>query len=52
LDFDVTLPVDKVQTTVDFLVSQLNAVTARLKKIFLVEDLIDSLKFAGGKTER
>ena len=49
LDFDVTLPVDKVQSTADFLVGQLNAVTARLKKIFLVEDLIDSLKFAGGK---
>ena len=52
LDFDVTLPVDKVQSTADFVVQQLNAVTARLKKIFLVEDLIDSLKFAGGKAEK
>jgi hypothetical protein len=49
LDFDVTLPVDKVQGIVDSVVKQLNAVTARLKKIFLVEDLVDSLKFAAGK---
>ncbi len=27
---------------------KLNAITLRLKKIFLVEDLVDSLKFAAG----
>ena len=48
LDYDVTLPVDKVQSSVDCLVQKLNAVILKLKKIFLVEDLIDSLKFAAG----
>ena len=48
LDFDVTLPVDKVQGFADTLVRKLNEVSARLKKIFLVEDLVDSLKFAAG----
>lgn len=44
---DVTLPVDKVQSLADCVVGHLNNLIARLKKIFLVEDLIESLKFAG-----
>jgi hypothetical protein len=48
MDFDVTLPVDKVQSLIDCLIGNINFATARLKKIFLVEDLFDSLKFAAG----
>jgi hypothetical protein len=52
LDLDVTLPVDKVQQLTDCCVGKVNCIAARLKKIFLVEDLIDSLKFAAGTEGR
>ena len=44
----MTLPVDKVQSLIECLIGNVNFATARLKKIFLVEDLFDSLKFAAG----
>lgn len=46
LDYDVTLPIDKVQQLVDCGVSKANKLLARLKSILLIEDLVDSLKFA------
>ena len=45
----MTLPVDKVQEFTDKAVSDLNALLKRLKTIFLVEDLVETLKFAVGK---
>ena len=49
LDMDVTLPSDRVMNLTDKLVSDLNCLLKRLKTIFLVEDIIESLKFAVGK---
>jgi len=46
LDIDVTLPSDKVNEFTDKVVSDLNALLKRLKTIFLVEDLVETLKFA------
>lgn len=46
LDLDVTLPSDRVINLTDRLVTDLNCLLKRLKTIFLVEDFIESLKFA------
>lgn len=46
LDIDTTLPSDKVLDLVDKLVNDLNGLLKRLKTIFLVEDCVESLKFA------
>lgn len=46
LDIDTALPTDKVLSLTDKLVNDLNALLKRLKTIFLVEDCVESLKFA------
>lgn len=45
LAIDPTLPSDKVHSAVDALLTHLNCALSYLQRIFLVEDLIDSLKF-------
>jgi len=46
LEFDVNLPADKVSEVTDSLLSTVNNILARLKTVFLVEDIIESIKFA------
>merc|ERR1711872_149342 len=45
MDTDVGLPSDKVNQLTDSLVARLNSTLAKLKSIFLVEDVIESVKF-------
>jgi len=45
LEADLLLPQEKVQEVVTVSVSHLNAFLAELRRLFLVEDLVDSLKF-------
>merc|ERR1712123_27237 len=46
LDIDVTLPADKVTEITDGLFTKLNSILAKLKSVLLVENVIESLKFA------
>merc|ERR1711978_512868 len=46
LDIDVTLPADKVTEITDGLFNKLNSVLSKLKSVLLVENVIESLKFA------
>jgi hypothetical protein len=46
LELDVNLPSDKVAQVTDSLLTSLNNILTRLKTIFLVEDVIESIKFA------
>merc|ERR1711944_102706 len=46
LDIDVTLSSDKVVEFTDKLVTNLNVLLKKLKAVFLVEDFVESLKFA------
>ncbi|CRK87795.1 CLUMA_CG001559, isoform B [Clunio marinus] len=46
LDIDLTLSPEKVQQIAGVVVAHINAYIAELRRLFLVEDLIDSLKFA------
>ena len=45
LDVDLTLPAEKVHEVADVAVAHANAGVAELRRLFLVEDFIDSLKF-------
>merc|ERR1712113_1321441 len=46
LDVDVTLPVDKVSSLANSFFSKLNNVLLKLKSILLVENVVESVKFA------
>lgn len=46
LELDVNLPSDKVAQLTDCLLTRVNNILTRLKTIFLVEDVIESIKFA------
>merc|ERR1712080_168759 len=46
LELDVNLPSDKVAEVTDCLLTSVNNILTRLKTIFLVEDIIESIKFA------
>lgn len=46
LEKDLSLPKDRVHETVDVVIKHVDATVARLRSLFLVEDLIDSLKLA------
>lgn len=46
LDFDLTLSPEKVQQIAGAVVTHINAYISELRRLFLVEDLVDSLKFA------
>lgn len=45
LEADITLPQDKVRELSEIFVSHANAATSELRRLFLVEDLVDSIKF-------
>jgi len=45
LESDTSLPADKVHEATDVIVAQLNCGLAELKRLFLVEDIVDSIKF-------
>lgn len=45
LEMDTNLPTDKVHEATDVIVSQINSSVTELKRLFLVEDLVDSVKF-------
>lgn len=45
LDFELALPQEKVQEVATVGVAHINAFLAELRRLFLVEDLIDSIKF-------
>jgi len=45
LDIDTTLSSDKVLELTDSLVTKLNAFLKKLKSVFLVEDIVETLKF-------
>ncbi|KOX80376.1 Reticulon-4 [Melipona quadrifasciata] len=46
LEMDLTLPAEKVHEVADVAVAHLNAAVSELRRLFLVEDFVDSLKFA------
>lgn len=46
MDVDLTLSPEKVQQVAGVTVTHVNAYIAELRRLFLVEDLVDSLKFA------
>merc|ERR1711973_622708 len=46
LDADVTLPADKVSSLSDSFFSKLNSILLKLKSILLVENTVESVKFA------
>ncbi|EGI64255.1 Reticulon-1 [Acromyrmex echinatior] len=45
LDLDLTLPAEKVHEVADVAVAHANAAVSELRRLFLVEDFVDSLKF-------
>lgn len=45
LELDLTLPQEKVREMTDLGVAHLNAAACELRRLFLVEDLVDSIKF-------
>jgi len=45
LELDTNLPSDKVHEATDVFISQINSTVGELKRLFLVEDLVDSVKF-------
>lgn len=45
MDIDLSLSQDKVQQVATVCVAHLNAFVGELRRLFLVEDLIDSIKF-------
>jgi hypothetical protein len=45
LDIELTLPQEKVQQVATVSVAHINAFLAELRRLFLVEDLVDSIKF-------
>merc|ERR1712088_197618 len=46
LDVDVTLPADKISSLTDGFFSKLNNLLLKLKSILLIENVVESLKFA------
>ena len=49
MDTDTTISSDKVLELTDLLATNLNTLLKKLKGVFLVEDFVESLKFAVGK---
>lgn len=45
LETDLILPAEKVHEVADVAVAHLNAAVSELRRLFLVEDFVDSLKF-------
>ena len=49
LDADVELPAERVLALTEEVVFHLNGLINKLKKVYLVENMIESLKFAAGE---
>lgn len=47
LELDTNLPQEKVHEATDVIVKQMNSTVTELKRLFLVEDLVDSVKVSG-----
>jgi hypothetical protein len=45
LELDLTLPQDKVREVTDIAMAHVNAAALELRRLFLVEDFFDSMKF-------
>lgn len=45
MDYDLTLSQDKVQHIAGVAVAHVNGFVAEMRRLFLVEDLVDSIKF-------
>jgi len=45
LEADVTLPSEKVQEVTEYTAARLNSTIVELRRLFLVEDIVDSFKF-------
>lgn len=45
LEADLNLPQDKVREVSEVAVTHMNAALTELRRLFLVEDLVDSIKF-------
>lgn len=45
MDVDLNLPSEKVHEVADIAVANVNAALSELRRLFLVEDIVDSLKF-------
>lgn len=45
LELDTNLPAEKVHEATDVVIGQINSTISELKRLFLVEDLVDSVKF-------
>jgi hypothetical protein len=45
LELDVSLPQNKVKEVSEVAVAHINAAVVELRRLFLVEDLVDSIKF-------
>lgn len=45
MEFDLTLSQEKIQNIAGVAVAHLNGFIAELRRLFLVEDLVDSIKF-------
>lgn len=45
LELDLTLPTEKVHEVAEIAVANANAAVSELRRLFLVEDIVDSLKF-------
>jgi chromate transport protein ChrA len=45
LDIDLSVPAEKVHSVADVAVAHANAAVSELRRLFLIEDFIDSLKF-------
>lgn len=45
MEVDVSLPQDKVKEISEIAVAHINAIVTELRRLFLVEDLVDSIKF-------
>lgn len=47
MEWELALPQEKVQQVATVSVAHVNAFLAELRRLFLVEDLVDSIKFGG-----
>lgn len=45
LDMDITLKEEKLKTVIDTLLKNINKTSHELRRLFLIEDLVDSVKF-------
>lgn len=49
LEMDLTLPEDQVQELAHWLLGYLNEVVAGIKSVFLLQDILATIKFAASK---